>query len=695
MMNYPYFKESESAAYVYGTDPRSVIPLIAARYMGANPEMPFVWRAFDETGIAANEQGQYIFNFGERFPDAPEGSYAYAAGELYCPEAKGSNFTVGCMGPVRIYLNGACVFTSGGPMEGNPAQRVVFHTELKAGFNRFVVRCECTSIGFGCLMANAMPQWEPCNYVLPFPSRSGEAGWLYTAPLADGALAEREEIWGDNETACGTGFFPKAVRRHADFTGAEGVYYLLTGLELPVSGTVEFTCAGNFWVDRVPGEPVMELARGRHEILARIEACVPPAEAVEAVLPGAGRAGFVPAFPVKGETGAYLLLGPFGADCAYTPDELCDFTRTFAGSEGETYWRTAYENLVIRPYAESALFGRWTYPLGVTLYGLLRAGQWLRRGEYCEYVRRHVAQVVDIHSYALYDKQKYGFPGVNQQAAWLDALDDCGSFGSLMLECSLSYPNPRAREVADRIAAYICNEQPRVDDGAFKRRDESMWADDMYMSVPFLTRYAVLSGDERFFDEAAEQLLLFKKHLFMPEKKIMAHMKSLRHGKKNEIPWCRGNGWVMFSLSELLEKLPRTHEKRGALLDFYNELTQGYLALQDACGLWHQILDDPESYLESSATAMFICAFARGIVAGYLAPSLRGAAIEAVQRAWEGLARYIIDRGGNIYGICRGSSFSFSRHYYRGLSWNYNDTHGTGIIMLAGVELVKMQESLK
>ena len=55
----------------------------------------------------------------------------------------------------------------------------------------------------------------------------------------------------------------------------------------------------------------------------------------------------------------------------------------------------------------------------------------------------------------------------------------------------------------------------------------------------------------------------------------------------------------------------------------------------------------------------------------------------------------IIDRGGNIYGICRGSSFSFSRHYYRGLSWNYNDTHGTGIIMLAGVELVKMHDALK
>jgi len=201
-MKYPYFKETESAAYVYGTDPHNVIPLIAARFMGDNPEMPFIWRSFDETGIAANEGGQYIFNFSARYPDAPEGSYAYAVADLYCPAAKGSNFTVGCESPVKIYLNGECVFTSGGPMEGNPRQRVPFHTELNAGFNRFVVRCEATSIGFGCLLANAMPQWEPCNYVLPFASRKGEAGWAYTAPTACGELGECEAVWGDDEAAC-------------------------------------------------------------------------------------------------------------------------------------------------------------------------------------------------------------------------------------------------------------------------------------------------------------------------------------------------------------------------------------------------------------------------------------------------------------------------------------------------------------
>ena len=693
-MPYPYFDRTQSAAYVYGSDPRKVLPLIAARFMGDNPEMPFILRTFDRTGIAANEGGQYLFDFGARFPDAPEGSYAYAVGDLYCPAAKGSNFTVGCEGPVKIWLGGECVFTSGGPMEGNPDQRVPFHTELRAGFNRFVIRCECTSIGFGCRLANAMPQWEPCNYVLPFASRRGEAGFAFTAPSENGGLAEDPAVWGEDEAACGVPFYPAPERERECFADKTGFYYIYTSLELSETATAEFRTAYPFWIDRAPGEQYKTLTRGAHEMLLRVPAGTDPTGAFEVYVPG-DRASFDLPVSVKGEAGKYLLLGPFAEDALPAQEEIYDFTRPFGGAEGPVYWQSAYKNVVLRPYVESALYGRWTYPLGVTLYGLLRAGQWLGRPEYCEYVRAHVAQVVDIHGYALYDREKYGFPGVNQQAAWLDALDDCGSFGSLMLECGKSYPHPRARAVADKVAHYMRFEQPRVEDGAYKRRDESMWADDMYMSVPFLTRYALLSGDRGFFDEAANQLLLFKKHLFMEDKNLMSHMKSLRHGKKNEIPWCRGNGWVMFSLSELLAALPEDHEKRPALIAFYNDLVRGFLAVQDPCGLWHQILDDPESYLESSATAMFICAFSRGVVEGYMEPGLQDAAAESAQRAWKALTEYIIDRGGNIYGVCRGSSFSFSRHYYRSLSWNYNDTHGTGIIMLAGVELVKMQEYLK
>ena len=80
----------------------------------------------------------------------------------------------------------------------------------------------------------------------------------------------------------------------------------------------------------------------------------------------------------------------------------------------------------------------------------------------------------------------------------------------------------------------------------------------------------------------------------------------------------RGNGWVVFSMTELLEVLPEDHPKRNDLIEFLNTLCEGYLALQDDEGMWHQVLNDHESYPETSCTSMFIYAFSRGIRFGWL-----------------------------------------------------------------------------
>ena len=53
-----------------------------------------------------------------------------------------------------------------------------------------------------------------------------------------------------------------------------------------------------------------------------------------------------------------------------------------------------------------------------------------------------------------------------------------------------------------------------------------------------------------------------------------------------------------------------------------------------------------------------------------------------------------IDRKGNLYGVCQGSGWSYEREYYRALEWNFNDTHGIGIVMLAGVETDRLKHYL-
>ena len=91
---------------------------------------------------------------------------------------------------------------------------------------------------------------------------------------------------------------------------------------------------------------------------------------------------------------------------------------------------------------------------------------------------------------------------------------------------------------------------------------------------------------------------------------------------------------------------------------------------------------------------MMICSFCRGLRMGLYPDAERGRIMGAVRKAWQGLARVVVDRHGNLYGVCQGSGFSFSRAYYRSLSWRFNDTHGLGIVMLAGVEIMKTPEIL-
>lgn len=215
-----------------------------------------------------------------------------------------------------------------------------------------------------------------------------------------------------------------------------------------------------------------------------------------------------------------------------------------------------------------------------------------------------------------------------------------------------------------------------------------MWVDDLYMSIPFLCRYAKMTGDAKYLDDAANQVLMFKKYLYMPEYKIMSHVYDFHVEAATQVPWGRGNGWALFSISELLEYLPQDHKDRGSILEFFTSLCEGYVALQGSRGLWHQVLTLPESYEEASCTAMFIYGFSRAVRFGWIEDALGKKLLASAMKAWEGLKQTALDRFGNVYGICRGSFYSFSGDYYRDtLGWTLNDTHGIGIVLLAGIEL--------
>ncbi|MDF2921439.1 MAG: hypothetical protein K0R57_353 [Paenibacillaceae bacterium] len=725
-----YFPEEASIHSRLHEDLEGILGTIAGRYMGQHPPAPFVYRAFSRYGILNAKDRRYRIDLNEKFPDARPGQVSYACAKLWSDGTREINLALTCLGPVRICCNGKQVYKSTVKDEIESKHRktdIAF--VLKQGWNIFWITCIKTTAGFGCLVGTSSPKWLPLNFHSPFSLRAGQSGWIYSEPadedrFTEGNLPEhdeREEItglvwhpkldWGPDQagkTPLGRIFGDEAA----------GVFFSWTQLKVTHYGRSLCTFTGEalspfeVWVNneqafiqKDAGEFAftLNLSYGLHDVLVKTTALLPGScgMTLSAAADGNG-CGFALPYPVQGIPGPWLYLGPFPLEFSFhEAKEIQTMHRLFAGKEGKTYWRADAPGVYVRPFLENELYGKWSYPLGVTLYGLLQTGRILQRPDIEGYVARHVEMCAGIHEYALWDQDFYGYPGVNHQLCGMESLDDCGSFGSLMLEASGAAVTPPVSFVADLIADHMSNRQERREEGAFYRcvpdgiSENTLWADDLYMSVPFLCRYYQLTGQREYLDDAAKQFLLFKKYLYLPDYGVMSHVYDFKRDTATSIPWGRGNGWVLFSLSEILAVLPEDHEQRQDLLEFYRELSRGYLALQGTHGLWHQVLTHPDAYEETSCTSMFAYAFARGIRYGWVREEEREAYISAVLRAWEGLTRISIDKAGNIHGVCRGSWYSFTAEYYKqDLLWNLNDVHGIGIVMLAGIEVKKLRDHL-
>ncbi|SDC24063.1 Rhamnogalacturonyl hydrolase YesR [Paenibacillus sp. UNCCL117] len=743
-MQQPYFDKHNSIARTSGGETEAVLTAVANRYIGSHPKQPPVYRTYRTDGFRRSADYRYEMNMEERLTNLADGQYVYVWSRLWSDQAAELPFSLSCYGPARVIFNGATVFRSNLNDDVFPDRAAWFRAPLLEGWNHVVLEFVKTGTGCGGRFGTGSIKGAPLHYLAPTPERDGQEGWVYSEPQSaawpefpsPGAEAEAlsrrwlpEASWpqAELEKGCFARIFGGSPGQIA-FAWTKLIVDGIGPQQIELSGTSHGQTA--LYLDGrqvYEGEGdfhlVLRAAFGEHDLLIRSArpekdelgwgiAWQPLAEG--------SMARFEKPYPVEGLAEPWLYLGPFETGAVPEPGEVTRLDRAFSRSasrperEGLTapfpsadkgdayvYWRADRPFTWVRPFLENGMFGKWNYPLGVTLYGLLRTGQQLGVRHYIDYAAEHIELCTRLDSYARWDQAKYGSPGVNHQLALIDSLDDCGSFGAAMLQTHKERKLQGAEEAAERIARYIALEQDRMPDGALYRvrgttdfMQGTMWCDDLYMSVPFLCGYFELSGEQAYLDDAARQFLLYRSRLFMPDLQIMHHVYDAKFGKPNGVAWGRGNGWVLFSLSELLAVMPESHELRAELVAFYRELCEGYLRLQGRHGLWHQVLTDPESYEEASCTSMFLYAFARGARFGWLADP--GPYVRAVFRGWEGLAARCIDKHGNVYGVCRGSGYSYSKYYYKDeLTWQLNDTHGIGIVLLAGIETLKLKAFIR
>jgi unsaturated rhamnogalacturonyl hydrolase len=335
------------------------------------------------------------------------------------------------------------------------------------------------------------------------------------------------------------------------------------------------------------------------------------------------------------------------------------------------------------PYAD------WRYWNGVLNIALIRLGEVLNENSYVDFAAKNIAFNFDNFGYF---KERYKGEGKWNypfgQRFIMEELDDCGAMGASVIEVNRRDRQQRYQLYIDQAAAHILSKQSRLSDGTLARafpHKWTLWSDDLYMGISFLSRMGDLTGETKYFDDAAAQVINFHKHVFDPEMALMYHCWYSDVKRAGVAFWGRANGWAVLAQVDLLDRLPKNHPKRAQLIRLLQRHLLGIARYQGEEGLWHQLLDKPDSYLETSCSAMFTYAIARSVNRGYIEPRYASVA----RRGWEGVMTKIRPDG-QIEGVCAGTSVSDDLVAYYRRPTPLNDIHGLGAVILAGTEILQL-----
>ncbi len=271
----------------------------------------------------------------------------------------------------------------------------------------------------------------------------------------------------------------------------------------------------------------------------------------------------------------------------------------------------------------------------------------------------------------------------------MSALDHCGSIGAAMVKTYLKTKNKAYLPLIERVDKHVSHDQCRLSDGTLSRHRpqwESVWADDMYMSVPFLINMYVMTGKKAYADDAVRQILQMSNRLFVPQEGIFDHGWNANSSEYDpHFYWGRANGWVLMSMAEVLDRLPKNYKGRNEILHLYRTMVQKLANLQDGNGFWHNLLDKNDTFEETSCTAMFTYAIAKGINEGWISHVYGPVAVTG----WNA-TRSAVRADGAVDWTAEGTTFAHDNSYYYHRGHTVYATHGYGVVLYAGAEMIRL-----
>lgn len=332
-----------------------------------------------------------------------------------------------------------------------------------------------------------------------------------------------------------------------------------------------------------------------------------------------------------------------------------------------------------------------SYEWGVTYTGMLEVAAATGDKRYARYSVDRVNFLGDVvkHYKKLQVKQA-GMVTPVMSVMQPHALDDAGSLCASMIKAmNAGAKADVVKPMVDNFINYIMTKEFRLADGTLARNRplrNTLWLDDLYMSLPALAQMGKLTGDVKYFNEAVKQYQLFAGRMFNTNNNLYMHGWVQDMDPHPQFHWARANGWAFMTKVELLDALPENHPGRKQILEMLKKHAAGLAALQDKKGFWHQLLNKNDSYLETSATAIYAYCIARAVNKGWLDAKAYG---PMVILAWNAVATKV-NSDGQVEGTCVGTGMGFDPAFYYYRPVNNFAAHGYGPVLLAGAEVYRM-----
>lgn len=228
-------------------------------------------------------------------------------------------------------------------------------------------------------------------------------------------------------------------------------------------------------------------------------------------------------------------------------------------------------------------------------------------------------------------------------------VTDPAANGEGLLFAAKATGDPGFKAGADGMLGYLLKTAPRTADGTLHHIDHKpqVWVDSMYMAPPFLA----VAGEAA---EAVRQIEGFRRVLWDPKARLYSHIWD--DGKKafeRRAHWGVGNGWAAAGMTRVVGALPGSmRAELGRLIGYIREVLDGCLERRRPDGLFHDVVDDPGSFVETNLSQMLAYTVFRGVKGGWL-PKAYLAEAAVMRRA----AAAKVDALGYVRDVCGSPSF--------------------------------------